>query len=153
MTLQIDDLAATYGAAVAYPNPLPYTISLSSTMSSRLAERCRTQMRSFYPEPISVNPVLSIALLSSFQRSSRRVLRHLENFGGCVLRHLEHSGMTCRKWLLPGAAAEPDLVALVLVPALMPLLGDANSWMPRWTRVALRISDPQSPAAVMARSA
>ncbi|MGI9157248.1 MAG: MMPL family transporter, partial [Marmoricola sp.] len=39
-----------------------------------------------------------------------------------------------------GIIFDATVIRALLVPALMRLLGDANWWMPNWTRVALRIS-------------
>jgi RND superfamily putative drug exporter len=40
-----------------------------------------------------------------------------------------------------GIIFDATVIRALLVPALMRLLGDANWWMPTWTRVALRIPD------------
>ena len=40
-----------------------------------------------------------------------------------------------------GIIFDATVIRALLVPALMRLLGEANWWMPKWTRVALRISD------------
>ncbi|MDT4937524.1 MAG: putative drug exporter of the superfamily, partial [Pseudonocardiales bacterium] len=39
-----------------------------------------------------------------------------------------------------GIIFDATVIRALLVPALMRLLGEANWWMPNWTRVALRIS-------------
>src|SRR5581483_2659332 len=41
--------------------------------------------------------------------------------------------------LAAGIVFDATVIRALLVPALMRLLGDANWWMPEWTRVALRI--------------
>ena len=41
--------------------------------------------------------------------------------------------------LAAGIILDATVIRALLVPALMRLLGDANWWMPNWTRVALRI--------------
>jgi RND superfamily putative drug exporter len=38
-----------------------------------------------------------------------------------------------------GIIFDATVIRALLVPALMRLLGDANWWMPKWTRVALRL--------------
>jgi putative drug exporter of the RND superfamily len=43
--------------------------------------------------------------------------------------------------LAAGIILDATLIRALLVPALMRLLGDANWWMPKWTRAALRIND------------
>jgi len=43
--------------------------------------------------------------------------------------------------LAAGIILDATLIRALLVPALMRLLGDANWWMPRWTRVVLRIPE------------
>jgi RND superfamily putative drug exporter len=44
--------------------------------------------------------------------------------------------------LAAGIILDATVVRALLVPALMRLLGDANWWMPRWTRSALLIRQP-----------
>ncbi|MBV9604538.1 MAG: MMPL family transporter [Solirubrobacterales bacterium] len=51
--------------------------------------------------------------------------------------------------LAAGIILDATVIRALLVPALMRLLGEANWWMPRWTRAALRIPDPE-PAPTMA---
>ncbi len=41
--------------------------------------------------------------------------------------------------LAAGIIFDATVIRALLVPALMKLLGDANWWMPEWTRVALRL--------------
>jgi RND superfamily putative drug exporter len=41
--------------------------------------------------------------------------------------------------LAAGIIFDATVIRALLVPALMRLLGDANWWMPEWTRSALRI--------------
>ena len=41
--------------------------------------------------------------------------------------------------LAAGIIFDATVIRALLVPALMQLLGDANWWMPNWTRVALRL--------------
>ena len=43
--------------------------------------------------------------------------------------------------LAAGIILDATVVRALLMPALMRLLGDTNWWMPRWTRVALRIPE------------
>jgi RND superfamily putative drug exporter len=54
------------------------------------------------------------------------------------------------KFLAVGIAAgiifDATVIRALLVPALMKLFGEANWWMPNWTRVALRL--PETPEAV-----
>src|SRR5947209_9513140 len=48
--------------------------------------------------------------------------------------------------LAAGIIFDATVIRCLLVPALMRLLGNANWWMPRWTRSVLRVRDPH-PAA------
>jgi RND superfamily putative drug exporter len=45
--------------------------------------------------------------------------------------------------LAAGIIFDATVIRALLVPALMRLFGDANWWMPIWTRVALRIPHPE----------
>jgi RND superfamily putative drug exporter len=45
--------------------------------------------------------------------------------------------------LAAGIIFDATVIRALLVPALMRLLGDANWWMPKWTRVVLRIPQRQ----------
>jgi RND superfamily putative drug exporter len=58
------------------------------------------------------------------------------------------------KSLAVGVAAgiifDATVIRALLVPALMRLLGQANWWMPKWTRVALRVPASTAPAAPLA---
>src|SRR2546426_2152279 len=45
--------------------------------------------------------------------------------------------------LAAGIIFDATVIRALLVPALMKLLGDANWWMPSWTRAALRIRQPE----------
>jgi putative drug exporter of the RND superfamily len=51
--------------------------------------------------------------------------------------------------LAAGIILDATVIRALLVPALMRLLGNANWWMPKWTRVALRIPH-REPAPEMA---
>jgi RND superfamily putative drug exporter len=55
--------------------------------------------------------------------------------------------------LAAGIIFDATVIRALLVPALMRLLGNANWWMPDWTRTALRIRDQQAPAEVATESA
>jgi len=44
--------------------------------------------------------------------------------------------------LAAGIVFDATVIRALLVPALMRLLGDANWWMPNWTRTVLRVPDP-----------
>jgi RND superfamily putative drug exporter len=52
--------------------------------------------------------------------------------------------------LAAGIIFDATVIRALLVPALMKLLGDANWWMPKWSRSALRIKDrdPLAPPAI-----
>jgi RND superfamily putative drug exporter len=52
--------------------------------------------------------------------------------------------------LAAGIIFDATVIRALLVPALMKLLGDANWWMPRWSRSVLRIKgrDPLPPPAI-----
>ena len=54
--------------------------------------------------------------------------------------------------LAAGIILDATIIRALLVPALMRLLGDANWWMPGWTRVALRVPE-REPAASLATQA
>ena len=45
--------------------------------------------------------------------------------------------------LAAGIIFDATVIRALLVPALMKLLGDANWWMPNWTRIALRLPRPE----------
>ncbi|HEY8764059.1 MAG TPA: MMPL family transporter [Solirubrobacteraceae bacterium] len=45
--------------------------------------------------------------------------------------------------LAAGIILDATVIRALLVPALMRMLGKANWWMPKWTRVALRVPHPQ----------
>jgi RND superfamily putative drug exporter len=45
--------------------------------------------------------------------------------------------------LAAGIIFDATVVRALLVPSLMKLLGDANWWMPNWTRIALRLPRPE----------
>ncbi|HET7379290.1 MAG TPA: hypothetical protein VFJ24_04535, partial [Gaiellales bacterium] len=51
--------------------------------------------------------------------------------------------------LAAGIILDATVIRALLVPALMRLLGEANWWMPNWTRIALRIprQEPVPPIA------
>lgn len=55
--------------------------------------------------------------------------------------------------LAAGIILDATVIRALLVPALMRLLGDANWWMPRWTRVVLRTHRPEPAPEVAAQSA
>ena len=48
--------------------------------------------------------------------------------------------------LAAGIILDATVIRSLLVPATMRLLGEANWWMPHWTRVVLRIPDPEARA-------
>jgi RND superfamily putative drug exporter len=48
--------------------------------------------------------------------------------------------------LAAGIIFDATVIRCLLVPALMRLLGNANWWMPSWTRRVLRVSDPHPQA-------
>ena len=56
--------------------------------------------------------------------------------------------------LAAGIIFDATVIRALLVPALMRLLGDANWWMPDWTRIALRLpaAEPAPEVAVRAPS-
>jgi RND superfamily putative drug exporter len=55
--------------------------------------------------------------------------------------------------LAAGIIFDATVIRALLVPSLMRLLGEANWWMPQWTRTALRIRDHQRPTEVATESA
>ena len=55
--------------------------------------------------------------------------------------------------LAAGIIFDATVIRALLVPALMRLLGNANWWMPQWTRTALRIREPQRPPEVATENA
>jgi putative drug exporter of the RND superfamily len=55
--------------------------------------------------------------------------------------------------LAAGIILDATVIRALLVPALMRLLGDANWWMPNWTRVAPRVSHPEPAPQLAAESA
>jgi RND superfamily putative drug exporter len=54
--------------------------------------------------------------------------------------------------LAAGIIFDATVIRALLVPALMRLLGDANWWMPHWTRSVLRIRQPERPAELAAEN-
>jgi len=48
--------------------------------------------------------------------------------------------------LAAGIILDATVIRALLVPAVMRLLGDANWWMPDWTRIVLRLPRPTKPA-------
>jgi RND superfamily putative drug exporter len=55
--------------------------------------------------------------------------------------------------LAAGIIFDATVIRALLVPSLMRLLGEANWWMPQWTRTALRIRDKQRPTEVATENA
>jgi len=55
--------------------------------------------------------------------------------------------------LAAGIIFDATVIRALLVPALMRLLGDANSWMPKWTRTVLRIPHREPAPEVATESA
>jgi RND superfamily putative drug exporter len=55
--------------------------------------------------------------------------------------------------LAAGIIFDATVIRALLVPALMKLLGDANWWMPKWTRIALRLPRPEPIPKVAPKSA
>jgi RND superfamily putative drug exporter len=55
--------------------------------------------------------------------------------------------------LAAGIILDATVIRTLLVPALMRLLGDANWWMPRWTRVVLHTPRPTPTPPIPAESA
>ena len=45
--------------------------------------------------------------------------------------------------LASGIIFDATVIRALLVPALMRLMGDANWWMPTWTRTVLRLPHPE----------
>jgi putative drug exporter of the RND superfamily len=54
--------------------------------------------------------------------------------------------------LAAGIIFDATVIRALLVPALMRLLGNANWWMPQWTRTVLRIRQPEPTPGVAAES-
>jgi len=48
--------------------------------------------------------------------------------------------------LAAGIVFDATVIRALLVPALMHVLGNANWWMPNWTRAALRVRERERPA-------
>jgi RND superfamily putative drug exporter len=55
--------------------------------------------------------------------------------------------------LAAGIIFDATVIRALLVPALMRLLGNANWWMPHWTRSVLRIRQPERPGELAADNA
>jgi RND superfamily putative drug exporter len=55
--------------------------------------------------------------------------------------------------LAAGIIFDATVIRALLVPALMCLLGDANWWMPNWTRIALRLPRPEPVPKIAAEGA
>jgi RND superfamily putative drug exporter len=54
--------------------------------------------------------------------------------------------------LAAGIILDATVIRALLVPALMRLLGDANWWMPKWTRIVLRTPRPKPAPKIAAKS-
>jgi RND superfamily putative drug exporter len=52
-----------------------------------------------------------------------------------------------------GIIFDATIIRALIVPAIMKLLGDANWWMPGWTRTALRLPDPKPTPKVVSERA
>jgi RND superfamily putative drug exporter len=55
--------------------------------------------------------------------------------------------------LAAGIIFDATVIRILLVPSIMRLLGDANWWMPTWTRRALFIRQPEAPPEVVTEGA
>jgi RND superfamily putative drug exporter len=55
--------------------------------------------------------------------------------------------------LAAGIIFDATVIRALLVPAVMRLLGDANWWMPNWTRIALRLPRPEPVPKIAAEGA
>jgi RND superfamily putative drug exporter len=55
--------------------------------------------------------------------------------------------------LAAGIIFDATVIRALLVPALMRLLGDANWWMPRWTKTVLRVPHREAPPEIATESA
>jgi len=55
--------------------------------------------------------------------------------------------------LAAGIIFDATVIRALLVPALMRMLGNANWWMPAWTRTVLRVSNPEPVPDVVTESA
>ena len=55
--------------------------------------------------------------------------------------------------LAAGIIFDATVIRALLVPALMKLFGNANWWMPAWTRTVLRIRQPEPTPGIATESA
>ncbi len=104
-----------------------------------------TRMREAYDETGSTNRAIELGLARTGKLVTSAAL--ILMFAFLVLS--SSPGFEIKLFaigLAAGIIFDATVIRCLLVPALMCLLGNANWWMPRWTRSVLRVRDPH-PAA------
>jgi RND superfamily putative drug exporter len=102
-----------------------------------------TRMREAYDETGSTNKAIELGLARTGKlvTSAALILMFaflvLSNSPGYEIKPLAIG-------LAAGIIFDATVIRALLVPSIMCLLGDANWWMPNWTRIALRIPRPES---------
>jgi RND superfamily putative drug exporter len=103
-----------------------------------------TRMREAYDETGSTNGAIELGLARTGKLVTSAAL--ILMFAFLVLS--SSPGFEVKEFaigLAAGIIFDATVIRALLVPALMRLLGDANWWMPQWTRSVLRIRDPEPP--------
>jgi RND superfamily putative drug exporter len=105
-----------------------------------------TRMREAYDETGSTNRAIELGLARTGKLVTSAAL--ILMFAFLVLS--SSPGFEVKEFaigLAAGIIFDATVIRALLVPALMRLLGDANWWMPHWTRRALRIRPEPTPGA------
>jgi RND superfamily putative drug exporter len=101
-----------------------------------------TRMREAYDETRSTNRAIELGLARTGKLVTSAAL--ILMFAFLVLS--SSPGFEVKEFaigLAAGIIFDATVIRALLVPALMRLLGDANWWMPKWTRTVLRIRQPE----------
>jgi putative drug exporter of the RND superfamily len=111
-----------------------------------------TRMREAYDETLSTNRAIELGLARTGKLVTSAAL--ILMFAFLVLS--SSPGFEIKEFaigLAAGIIFDATVIRALLVPALMRLLGDANWWMPKWTRTVLRIRHPERVPEVATESA
>jgi putative drug exporter of the RND superfamily len=111
-----------------------------------------TRMREAYDETGSTNRAIELGLARTGKLVTSAAL--ILMFAFLVLS--SSPGFEIKLFaigLAAGIIFDATVIRALLVPALMRLLGDANWWMPKWTRTVLRIPQREPPPEVATENA
>jgi RND superfamily putative drug exporter len=103
-----------------------------------------TRMREAYDETGSTNKAIELGLARTGKLVTSAAL--ILMFAFLVLS--SSPGFEIKEFavgLAAGIIFDATVIRALLVPSLMALLGNANWWMPDWTRSALLIREPEPP--------